>query len=356
MKNRIPFLAVVLWSLVFASTAKAAPQVATVPASGYFSTPDQNGPEPFIHAIKTARTSVRMWMFTLNNKAVVQALSDSAKGGVKIQLILNYGMFTKAPALIKSLQESGVQVSKGSAAFSITHAKTALFDNSYALITTMNLTSGYRLTRDAGLRVDERTLLNDLNEIFEADLANAKSGGDRTPVLKSQSLVVSPVNALPRLLNLIDSADREILTTVENFSQGPISEHLIKAAQRGVKVKVLAPFCNLNSNPFFNFEVLAKFAGGGVDARVLPYPASASAPYMHQKMMLVDGEKAYYGSENFTYNSLKKAREIGVIVDARSILRQILADFNSDWKISTALPAQPEATCSVFGGPHKAIK
>jgi phosphatidylserine/phosphatidylglycerophosphate/cardiolipin synthase-like enzyme len=66
-------------------------------------------------------------------------------------------------------------------------------------------------------------------------------------------------------------------------------------------------------------------------------------------MIVVDGERAFIGSENFSYNSLMKSREIGIIVDARLLMKEILADFNSDWSKATSLPAQPAAKCTVYG-------
>ena len=327
---------------------------ADVRSVDYFSTPSDRGPVEFVQAIQGAKSSIKMWMFTMSNRQVVDSLVGVA-GKVKVTLILDDATYDRAANLVKRLQDGKVNVVKSSTKFSLTHAKTAIFDDSFALITTMNLTSTYRLTRDAGVRVEDRDVLNDLNTLFDADLTNAANGDDVTPTMKSDALVIAPTNALPRLLTFIDSAKREILVTVENFSDGPIADRLIQAARNGIAVKVIAPFCNLNSNPFFNFQALDRLAKNSVTIRVPSAPATIQSPYIHQKMIVVDGERAFVGSENFSYNSLKKSREIGIIVDARSVMKDIMADFDSDWRAAASLPTQPAAKCSVYGKAEAAL-
>lgn len=322
---------------------------ADVRPAGYFSTPDVNGPVVFLKSIKEAKTYIRMWMFTINNRKVIDELAAAAQRSVKVSLILHHGTYNKSPVLVKRLQDAGVEVVKSTEKFNLTHAKTAVFDGKFALITTMNLTSAYRLTRDAGLVVEDKGTIDDLNTLFKVDLENAKISGEATPKLKTEGLVIAPANALFKLLSLIDSAQSEILVAVENFSpSSPLIERLAQAVKRGVRVKILAPFCNLNENPFFNFNALDVLSKNAAHVRVGPSPANESGPYMHQKMILVDSKRLFLGSENFSYNSLKKSREIGIIADAEPVLKQVVADFNSDWNASSSLPAQPAAACTVY--------
>lgn len=332
---------------LFVLVARVQVFAADVRAVDYFSTPDRGHVE-FVKAIEGARSSIKMWMFSMSHREVVDGLIAAAKKA-DVTVILDDGTYDRSLPRVQKLRDGGVNVVRGSGDFSLTHAKTAIFDDSFALITTMNLTTTFRLTRDAGVRIEDRVVLDDLNTLFAADLKNASTNASITPVLKSEALVIAPVNALSRLSSLIGSAKREILVTVENFSDGPVVDKLIEAAIRGVSVKVIAPFCSLNGNPFFNFPALNHLAKNSVAIRVPPFPASVSSPYIHQKMILVDGQRAFVGSENFSYNSLKKSREIGIIVDARGVAAKIMTDFQSDWYGSTSLPARPPAKCSVYG-------
>jgi cardiolipin synthase len=40
-----------------------------------------------------------------------------------------------------------------------------------------------------------------------------------------------------------------------------------------------------------------------------------SSPYIHAKMFLVDGQRAFVGSVNVSDNSLNNNRELGIIFD-----------------------------------------
>lgn len=337
------------------ATSSAFAKLTYAKATDYFvtpSSPTSAGHEPILKSIREARSSVRMWMFNMTTQESADALVAAHKRGVKVQVILNAGMFLKPSRVIDTLKANGVEFYKSSDAFSITHAKTTLIDNSYAWITTMNLTKLFDLTRDDGVKISDRDVIADLNELFDADLANAADQGARTPDHDS-ALVVSPTSAVPRLLELIDSAQKEILLTVENLSYTDLVDHLAKAAQRGVVVKAIAPLCDQTTDPFFNFPAMQTLQAAGVQARLMPFPASVTTPYMHQKMIVVDGRYAFVGSQNFSFNSLTKAREIGVLAEISAISNRLLNDFNHDWNATVEIPQGKLDKCVPYDFPPK---
>jgi phosphatidylserine/phosphatidylglycerophosphate/cardiolipin synthase-like enzyme len=65
---------------------------------------------------------------------------------------------------------------------------------------------------------------------------------------------------------------------------------------------------------------------------------SAKSPkiYIHAKMVLVDGNQAYIGSENASETSLDKNREMGIIIQDSQIIAQLQTTFNNDWAIYNA--------------------
>jgi len=110
---------------------------------------------------------------------------------------------------------------------------------------------------------------------------------------------------------------------------------------------VMVPMCDQNPNPLLNYPALATLASKKISTKVMPYPASATTPYMHSKMLLVDGEVAYVGSINFTNNSTGSAREAGLIFSNASAAATIGATFNSDWKSAVAVPKTLPTSCPV---------
>jgi phosphatidylserine/phosphatidylglycerophosphate/cardiolipin synthase-like enzyme len=156
----------------------------------------------------------------------------------------------------------------------------------------------------------------------------------------------SPVNSESRIVALADTARASIIASSENLGDTEIQDALVRAESRGVKVRLLAPLCDLNSNPFFDVPFVRKLDAAGVDARMMPGPSSARRPYIHAKMMIVDGRVAYLGSVNFSENSTRHARELGIVFSDHAAIVAMTLAFESDWEWARPPPANLEGACS----------
>ena len=56
------------------------------------------------------------------------------------------------------------------------------------------------------------------------------------------------------------------------------------------------------------------------------------SPYMHAKIVLADGKKAFVGSVNISTNSLERNRELGILVSDQNVLRVLFQTFQKDWQ------------------------
>jgi phosphatidylserine/phosphatidylglycerophosphate/cardiolipin synthase-like enzyme len=300
----------------------------------------------FVDAIDGARTSVDMAMFHLTDTQVIEALVKAAKRHVPVRVILD-GASLKDPKLGRvqtKLRDGGVDVHASSAGFSITHEKAMVIDRTTAFITAINLTKPVATTRDFGIVTHAKSIIEEVERVFEADLANATTGTATTPELHVSSLVWSPVDSRAKLVALIERATKTLDVTVENLGDPAIAEAMIKAAKRKVSVRLIVPACDKNEDPHHNFPPAAKLAKGGVDVRAMLAPETATRPYMHSKMILADGAIAYVGSVNFSTNSTTKARELGVIFANPAAATTIAKTFDEDWRRAVALP-DPAPAC-----------
>ncbi len=58
---------------------------------------------------------------------------------------------------------------------------------------------------------------------------------------------------------------------------------------------------------------------------------------IHVKNIIVDGKRAYLGSENLSTTSLEDNREVGVILAQQTTaLKLITSTFESDWAAATS--------------------
>ena len=353
---------------------------AGVTVSDAFADPNPVGPQKFIASINDPNTtSIEMWMFSMSDRNVVNALMAAGSRGTKITIIFNAGMFTGRDSNVVSelSNNPNITVVQASAGFSITHAKTMIVNagqpDSYAWIMSMNATDNFAEEADFAIKTSDPQVITDLNNLFQLDLQNAQDstalnldGQEGRPSLTSPNLVVSPQNSLPQIVALINSAQSSIDLTVENFGYYPptpkypkpfeqIVNALIAKMQQGVTVRVITPSCDLNPwNPGYNMEALNALnqaASPVVVAKMMPYPASSTAPYMHQKLIIVDNARFFIGSVNFSINSLKKAREIGVIAKINNTDSFVEQEFDQEFNEAVAPAASDQdipTSCQAF--------
>lgn len=144
-----------------------------------------------------------------------------------------------------------------------------------------------------------------------------------TPALQQPRLVVSPVNSRADLLALIGSARQTIQIEDEEFYDQPSEDALIAAARRGVTVDVTLPAGATGES-----ADIARLVQGGVHVRLL------TAPYLHAKLLIVDGGVAFVGSQNFSSTSLDQNREVGIVLADPQALSALAQVFAQDWSLA----------------------
>jgi cardiolipin synthase A/B len=308
------------------------------------------GPNPkahveFVNLINSAQKTINLAMFRITENSDAQALMAAAKRQVKVRVILDREATQASTAVQKiatDLRNAGAEVKESTTGFSITHEKAMTVDSSKAIISTINLTKGFATTRDVGIQTEDRSVITEFNAVFEADWLNADTGGTTTPTLTSDKLLWSPNNSTQKLVALIQESQTTIDLQVENFTNNSISQALISAAARKVKIRVLTPLCSLNPNPLLNIPTLRKLSIDNIQVKVMPNPSTAAAPYIHAKSMTVDQTKSYVGSVNFSNNSLNSAREVGIIFKNKAVSGSIKTEYDKDWLQAIPLPSNPQ--------------
>jgi phosphatidylserine/phosphatidylglycerophosphate/cardiolipin synthase-like enzyme len=341
-----------LLALACPSPRARAADVSPPPLSGKVDlliTPDPDGHRAFLNAIEQAPAgqTVRMAMFHLTDAKIVDALIAAKERGVVVRVMLDRsslknGRFRKS---FQRLENRGVEVKPSPLAYSITHQKSMTIGQSTAFITAINLTKNADVTRDFGLVVHDPAVIAEVIKVFDSDWMNTENPARVTPALTESHLLWSPVNSQERLVSLIDSARSSVLVTVENLGDRKIQGALARTAKRGIPVRLIVPMCDKNKNPLFNYPHVAELSKAGVSSRVMPYPEDPKHPYMHSKMIVVDGTRGYVGSVNFSFNSTSAARELGILFSEREPLARIAAEFEKDWAASLVVPAKPPANC-----------
>lgn len=333
------FLAIsVLLTFSFAAFAEPAAPLAckALPPEDSLSIAPQDGHNLFHDSIDQAKTSIDMMMYHLSDLETEKHLLAAQKRGVQIRIILDANALKSRTStlIFNDLTASGISVQTSTPMFSITHVKAAVFDNSWALVTSINLTNTATYSRDFGIKTYDGDVVAEFESVFTTDLANAQNKTALTPELKVAKLLWSPVNSLDKILALINSATKSIYLEVENFGHSDVLAALEAKARAGISVVVVVPAC-VEGGGTRNLPFLKDLAAAGVDARLSMPPYSGQNPYIHAKAIVVDEQTFYVGSENFSYNSLILAREMGIVEANPTISAAIRSTIIQDAGLAT---------------------
>ena len=171
-------------------------------------------------------------------------------------------------------------------------------------------------------------VLPDLNQqdvqavasIFDADWNRS------TVQFNDSNLVVSPVNSRNVFVSLINNAHKTLLIEAEEMQDSSIEQALVNAAGHGVQVQVILPAPSGSSDS--NSAGIQTIKQGGVQVK------EDTKLYMHAKMMVIDGQTGFVGSENISTASLDRNRELGIIIADQNVLTKLQQTFQQDWSDS----------------------
>jgi cardiolipin synthase A/B len=175
--------------------------------------------------------------------------------------------------------------------------------------------------------------------------------------IKRVTLIKSP-QSMPALLKLMESADKSIdlqqmslpmtWKSGATISMSPWLASLIKVAQKGVSIRVLLndehvwdsaaedgeePPATRNELTIDYLRTIARCYGLPLYGKVVDVE-EAQISYIHNKGMIVDGNRTLISSINGTMNSMANNREVAVVVEGASAAKYYSRAFNHDWESS----------------------
>jgi cardiolipin synthase len=293
-----------------------------------FLEPD-DGVAPVLNAIVSARTSLEMKMYLLSDREIIDALKAAQARGVKVRVLLEKNPYGSGPgnkSVYNELQAAGVAVQWTNPVFRLTHEKSLVVDDRAALIMTCNMThSAFTRNREYGIITHQPAEVKEVLDGFNADWDRRSFSPN-----PNSALLWSNVNSRHKVLAFIDSAQKTLVLEQEEMQDAEVQQHLINAARRGVKVRVLVA-APQSGQPDLNLPGERQIRAGGVAVRII------STPIMHAKVYLADGNRVLTGSMNVSTSSLDNNRELGIIVSDPEIVRRIAETFEKDWAKGASL-------------------
>jgi phosphatidylserine/phosphatidylglycerophosphate/cardiolipin synthase-like enzyme len=295
--------------------ASAAPmQLIVEPAEGI---------TPIYELLSSARHSLDLVMYELQDPRVDAILAADARRGVDVRVLLDSGYERRAntPAF-DYLAAHQVSVHWSSSRFEITHEKSFVVDGRTAVVMTLNFTQRYyATTRDFAVVDSEPADVSAIAATFGIDWSSSRSTAPT-----GVDLLWSPGSSAA-LVALLTGARHLVQVESEEMDDRAIIDALVADARRGVRVEV-----TMTADTEWD-TAFATLRAAGVAVHV--EPDTASALYIHAKAVVVDAgtahARAFVGSENFSAASLDYNRELGLVTSDLPVVNGVAGVLAADF-------------------------
>lgn len=280
-----------------------------------FATPEASE-APYVDALKAATTSIDLSIYLMGYGGILDQLEAKAHAGVKVRVILDQLKKSTNQKYFDRLVAAGAEVKWSDPQWDYFHNKYFVVDGKVAVFSTGNFSKDYSIDLERNFAAVDRDPADvaDLSALFAADWS------DSAPVMTCTRMVISPINARKRILDVIDGAQHTLLIESMQFADTGVREAVKRRIAAGVEVRALladASWIDANAGAATYLKDL------GVTVKYIPH--------LHTKVLVADGTTAYVGSENFSYTSLENNREVGAILVDASSIAPLVATFEKDW-------------------------
>jgi cardiolipin synthase A/B len=266
------------------------------------------GVTPVVTAIKSAKKSLDVTIFRLDRNEVTRALEAAVGRGVNVRALIAHTHSGSDKVLRKlelRLLAAGITVSRTADDLVRYHGKMMIIDERVLHVYGFNFTRlDIAKSRSLGVITKNRKLVQEALKLFKADDTR------QTYMPGSDRFLVSPENARERLAKFISSARKQLLIYDPHVSDDAMLRLIKQRINAGVDVRIIG-------------KVEAKWK-----VRCERFPGRR----LHIRAIMRDGRRAFLGSQSLRRLELEKRREIGVIVNDKRVVKQMIAVFEKDWE------------------------
>lgn len=261
-------------------------------------------------------------IYELTRPSFIDAIIAAHNRGVAVRVIIDREN-TKNANTWTTLTSAGVPVKDAPTAFRYYHIKALIFDRKEAIVMSANLVwAHFEITRNYSILESDPADVADLVAIADADWNGTQ------PNLTCTRLIVTPVNARARVMDLIKNAKTSLLIAAMYVKDDDVRDAIAARKAAGVDVRALLP------DP-------AWIADSPMDAtwfQSVGVPVKYFKKYdLHAKLIIAD-DVAFVGSNNYSYTSLTYNREAGVFITDQTPMSAAKTQFEADWNVGFAAP------------------
>lgn len=293
------------------------------------------GLRPLLEIVRQAHHSLDVEVYELTDRALLDAIRNAAARGVRVRVILDRTPWGTPRWRIareaRRVRATGARLRWAPTRFEHIGRRYA-FDHAKFLCTrhvcelgTANFGwDAFHRNREYLLVTHRPRVVAALRRVFEADWTGRRAGPRAHRIL-----VLSPGTSQGDLLRVLRQPGPVEVESEELGADWAVLRAMVRKASA---LHLLLP-ASLSRADDRN---VARLTAGGVCVRLLP----TRPLYLHAKMIVGDAF-GFVGSENFTPTSLRRNREVGLLLRNPALLERLRAVFARDWSHGRPIGACP---------------
>lgn len=142
----------------------------------------------------------------------------------------------------------------------------------------------------------------------------------------SDQLIVEPEMGRVPIINAINNAERSVKIVMYGFTDQALLTPILQQKTKGRTVRVI-----LERYPYRAEDENNKIIAAFNQNRIAWQGNIPAIQLIHQKTLIIDGERAIIMTFNFTHSTFKNERNFALILDDPHLVKEIEAVFDSDW-------------------------
>ncbi|MDO8871446.1 MAG: phospholipase D-like domain-containing protein [Methanoregula sp.] len=350
-----------------------------------FVSPDCSS-EMFTYAVDQASDEILLNVYEFSSPAMADSLIAARERGVDVSVLVEGGpvggISPEENAAIWRMNAGGIPVLQMASGkdvhppYRYAHAKYLVIDHRAVLLTSENFKysgfppAGFNSNRGWGVYLEDPALAGYFSTVYRTDSIgpfiipiNGSPGNPETVPAGKHAVeftpsqfsgatvrpVISP-DTSSQIIDLIQSAQTSIeieqayITNETPLTLNPYLAAAVNASRRGVHVRVLLDSYWYNiKDEKDNDEMAALITRIGTTERI-PLEgrcadlAASNLEKIHNKGVIVDGQRVLVSSINWNSNSPNFNREAGVIIEHPGVARYFLTVFEDDWNSPVISP------------------
>ncbi len=283
--------------------------------------------EALAQAIRSARLSLDVAIYSLNLWSIRDALLDVWHRGVVVRMVMESDSMDSDEA--QELIAAGIPI-LGDRREGLMHDKFVVVDRQEVWTGSLNFTTGGAYKDDNNLlRIRSLEVAQNYTREFEEMFVADKFGADTVADTPHPNLMVddtpleiyfSPDDGVAaRLVALIQNAQESIYFMAYSFTSNDIGATVMEQSEAGVTVAGVMDAGQVNSNQGSEYD---PFRQAGLDIRLDGNPG-----LMHHKVFIIDRNIVITGSYNFSASAETRNDENVIIIFNPDVAAQYLAEF-----------------------------